>query len=590
MMGHGRGSIDEKPFDAALTRRLLKYARPYRSDLLLAALLLLLITMGEQAKPLLIKTIIDEHVNKGDAAGILPYAGLFMLSILWVFALQTWQTIQTKGMGQRIMLDMRSEIFAKIHAQPMRYFDKSPVGTLMTRVIYDVETLNQFFTALVAAIFQDFFTLLVAGTVLLMMDWRLGLIGLSLLPLLGYSTLIFRRKARENFRQVRANTARMNAFLSENLSGMSTIQLFGREQKNAGKFDKINSDSLEILLKQITINAFFLPLAELLSSIAIAMALVYGGKRVLGMTLDLGVVVATVMYIQRFFEPLRDLSEKFNILQSAMASSERIFELLDRSEEVKDPENPVPAPQLKGGLEFRDVWFAYEGERWVLRGLNFKIEPGERIAVVGPTGAGKTSLTNVLYRFYPLQKGSVLLDGVDVSLMKRDDFRRKMSLVPQDPFLFSGSILENLRLSDPGIPRERVEWAARQTQAHAFIAELPRTYDFELSEGGANLSTGQKQLLAFARALVFNPAVLVLDEATASVDTQTEKEIQDALEVLLRGRTSLTVAHRLSTVMNADRIVVIKDGELAEQGSHDALMAQNGIYRSLIELQFKDVA
>jgi ATP-binding cassette subfamily B multidrug efflux pump len=595
MQGHSNASLDEKTFDRALTARLLRYARPYWKDLALAAVLLLCITLGELARPQLIKAMIDE-AGKGDAAGIIAKSALFMLSIILVFGLQTWQTIQTKGMGQNVMLDLRGELFAKIHAQPMRYFDKNPVGALMTRVIYDVETLNQFFTAGVSAVFQDFFTLLVAGVLLLRMDWRLGLLALSLLPFLGWATLLFRMRARENFRRVRANTSRMNAFLSENLSGMATIQLFGREEKNAAKFDAVNRDSLDILLKQIKINAFFLPLAEALSALAIGMALVYGGKRVLGHSLELGTVVATILYIQRFFEPLRDLSEKFNILQSAMASSERIFALLDRKEEVQDPAEPAALGDVRGRIEFRDVWFAYgEAEggvepRWVLRGLNFTLQPGERVAVVGPTGAGKTSLTNVLYRFYPLQKGSVLLDGVDIKTLRRADFRRRMSLVPQDPFLFSGSLLENLRLSDPRISREKVDWACRQTQAWHFISQLPGTYDFELNEGGANLSTGQKQLLAFARALVFDPAVLVLDEATASVDTQTEREIQDALEALLRGRSSLTVAHRLSTVMNADRILVIKDGELAEQGSHEALMRQGGIYKSLIELQFKEVA
>jgi ATP-binding cassette subfamily B multidrug efflux pump len=583
-------SLDERSFDLNLVRRLLRYVRPYRQDFLLAAALLLLITVGEQIQPLLIREIIDGPVQRGDAGAVLPLAGLYLLSLLWVFALQTWQTIQTKAMGQSIMLDMRHELFTKIHAQPLRYFDKNPVGALMTRVIYDVETLNQLFTAGVSAIFQDFFTLVVAGVILLAWDWRLGLVALSLLPFLGWAMAIYRIRARVLFREGRLSTAKLNSFLSENLSGVSTIQMFGRESKNARQFDGINRDNLDIQIKQVKINAFFFPLAEILSSVAVGLALAYGAQRVFGSTLDRGVVVATIMYIQRFFEPLRDLSDKFSILQSAMASSERIFALLDREEEVQDPPHPATLGEVKGGLEFRDVWFAYEDERWVLRGLDFRISPGERVAVVGPTGAGKTSLINVLYRFYPLQKGEVLLDGVPIQSLRREDFRRRMSLVPQDPFLFSGSILENLRLSDPSIAREQAEWACRQTQAHAFIMSLPGGYDFELREGGANLSTGQKQLLAFARALVFNPAVLVLDEATASVDTQTEKDIHDALEALLRGRTSLTIAHRLSTVMGADRILVLRDGMLAEQGNHEELMKQGGIYRSLIELQFKDVA
>ena len=598
MMGPGNITLDEKSLDTALVKRLLRYAKPYYRDLLLAAVLLLLITLGEQAKPYLIKVIIDEHLSKGDVEGIWPFALFFMLSNVWVFGLQAWQTIQTKGMGQQVMLDLRRDLFDKIHAQPLRYFDKNPVGSLMTRVIYDVETLNQFFTAGVSAVFQDLFTLLVAGFVLLRMDWRLGLVALSLLPFLGWATALFRKRARENFRAVRANTAKMNSYLSENLSGMATIQSFGREEKNAATFDVINQEGLDILLKQIKINAFFLPLAEFLSALAVAAALVYGGQRVLSLTLPLGTVVATVMYIQRFFEPLRDLSEKFNILQSAMASSERIFALLDRKAEVEDSAEPLPLPELKGGLEFRGVNFAYESDagdnkdehRWVLQDLSFAIKPGEHVAVVGPTGAGKSSLIAVLFRFYHLQGGQVLLDGTDIAQLRRAEYRRRISLVPQDPFLFSGSLLENLRLSDASISAEKVEWACRQTQAHAFIEKLPGGYHFELREGGANLSTGQKQLLAFARALVFDPAILVLDEATASVDTQTEREITLALEALQKGRTSLTVAHRLSTVMNADRILVLKEGRLAEQGSHEELMRAGGLYRSLIELQFKDVA
>ena len=583
-------SLDERSFDMDLTRRLMLYVRPYWKQFNLAAGLLLFITVGEQVQPLLIRGIVDGPVGQGDPSGILPLAALFLLSQVWVFALQTWQTIQTKGMGQDIMLDLRHELFGKIHAQPLRYFDKNPVGALMTRVIYDVETLNQFFTAGVSAVFQDFFTLVVVGVILLRMDWRLGLVALSLLPLLAWAMLRYRLKARKLFRESRLSTSRLNSFLSENLAGVSTLQLFGRQDKHARQFDDINAGNLRILLRQVTLNAFFFPLAEILSAVAVGLALVYGGKRVLGLSLPVGTVIATTLYIQRFFEPLRDLSDKFSILQSAMASSERIFQLLDRVEEVQDPPQPAALGALRGDLEFRDVWFAYEEERYVLKGLNFRIRPGERVAVVGPTGAGKTSLINVLYRFYPLQRGGVLLDGVDLSTLRREDFRRKMSLVPQDPFLFSGSILENIRLSEPSISREKVDWACRQTQASAFIERLEGGYDFELREGGANLSTGQKQLLAFARALVFDPAVLVLDEATASVDTQTEKEIQDALELLLKGRTSLTIAHRLSTVMQADRILVLKDGALQEQGSHEELMRLGGLYRGLIELQFKDVS
>jgi ATP-binding cassette subfamily B protein len=585
MYDNGTGDLDDRSLDWSLTKRLLLRAREQWGQLALAAGLLLLIVMGEQIKPYLIKELLDV---KGDGAGRLALVGWYMASIVGVFGLQAWQTIQTKTMGQDLMVGLRGDLFRKIHAQPLRFFDKNPVGSLMTRVIYDVETLNQFFTAGVSAVFQDFFTLLVIAFILLRLDWRLGLAALSVLPLLLWSTRIFRRRARENFRAVRANNALMNSFIAENLGGMSTVQLFNREGRNEQKFDGINRTSLRILLEQIRINAVFLPLTDLLSALTIGGILWYGGLRNINSGLSLGVVVASILYVQRLYEPLRDLTDKFSIFQSAMASSERIFGLLDRQEEVLDPVNPVSLGAVHGGLEFRDLWFAYDDQRWVLKGVNVKIAPGSRVAVVGPTGSGKTSLTNVLFRFYPLQKGQVLLDGQPLDQVTRQEFRRRFALVPQDPFLFSGSVLENLRLSDPSIPRERVEWAAVQVRADAFIRALPGGYDSELAEGGSNLSTGQKQLLAFARALVFDPAVLVLDEATASVDTATEAEIHEALEVLLKGRTSITIAHRLSTVRNADLILVLRDGEVVEQGSHGELMAAQGLYRGLIELQFKE--
>jgi ABC-type multidrug transport system fused ATPase/permease subunit len=365
------------------------------------------------------------------------------------------------------------------------------------------------------------------------------------------------------------------------------VQAFNRQARNEIKFDAVNRASLDILLRQIRINAFFLPLAELLGAITIALVLWYGGLRHLQDGLSLGVVVAAAMYVQRLYEPLRDLSEKYGIFQSAMASAERIFALLDREEELLDPPEPLRLPEPRGALVFEHVHFGYDEGRNVLHDISFSVAAGERVAVVGPTGAGKSSLINVLLRFYPLQRGRVLLDGVPLDQLARADFRRHFALVPQDPFLFSGSLLENLRLGDAAVPRERVVWALKQVRAWDFVAALPGGLDAELAEGGANLSTGQKQLLSFARALVFDPRVLVLDEATASVDTETEAGIQAALAVLLRGRTSLTIAHRLSTVREADRILVIKDGRLVEQGTHAQLMAAGGIYRSLVELQFK---
>lgn len=579
--------LEERGLDWPLTKRLLRRARAQWGQLGLAALLLLLISLGEQAKPWLVKHLLDGHALKGDVEGALPWAMAFLGSILWVFGLQTWQTIQTKAMGQDLMLDLRAALFRKIHAQPLRYFDKNPVGALMTRVVYDVETLGTFFTAGVSAVFQDLFTLVVIGTALLVLDWRLGLAGLTVLPLLLWSTRIFRRRYRENARAVRRNNAALNAFLAENLGGMATVQLFNRQARNAAKFAAVNDASLGILLRQIRINAFFLPLVELMGALSVGLVLWYGGLRHLEAGLSLGVLVAALMYVQRLYEPLRDLTEKFGIFQSAMASAERVFALLDRQEEVWDPPQPRSLAAPRGALEFQDVGFAYDEGRPVLKDVSFKVPAGARVAVVGPTGSGKTSLVNVLLRFYPLQRGRVLLDGVPLDQLARADFRRHFALVPQDPFLFSGSLLENLRLSDPAVPPARVRWALEQVQAWDFVSALPGRMDAELAEGGANLSTGQKQLLSFARALVFDPRVLVLDEATASVDTETEARVQAALAVLLQGRTSITIAHRLSTVRDADRILVIKDGRLVEQGSHADLMAAGGLYKGLIELQFK---
>ena len=580
-------NAESPALDWTLTKRLLLRARPQWGDLGLAALLLLLVSLGEQIKPMLVGLLVD-YWQRGDLAGARPLVGVFLFSLVWVFCLQTLETVQTQRLGLGLTLDLRRSLFRKIHAQSLRYFDKNPVGSLMTRVIYDVETLNEFFTAGVAAVFQDLFTIALIGFFLIKLDWRLGLASLVFMPFLVWSTAIFRREARTNFREIRKNNAAMNGFLAENLAGMSTVQAYNRQEGNAAKFDVINLRSLGILLRQVRINAFFLPFVELLSALSVGLVLWYGGLRHFEHGLSLGVVVAATMYIQRLYDPLRDLTDKFGTFQSAMASSERVFALLDLKEDVADPLSPLSAQTLRGDVEFRRVTFSYEPGRPALKDVSFKASPGERVAVVGPTGSGKTSLVNVLLRFYPIQSGGVFLDGKPLEDYARADYLRRFALVPQDPFLFSGSIVENLRLSDATVPRERVEWACRQVRADAFIDTMPRGYDSILDEGGSNLSTGQKQLLSFARALVFDPAVLILDEATASVDTATEAEIQQALSVLLKGRTSLTIAHRLSTVRDADRILVLKDGRIAEQGSHGELMALGGLYKSLIELQFKE--
>lgn len=577
-----------KGYDVRLAGRLLTYTHPYWGQIGLAAGLLCCITLLEQAGPLLVKKLIDEHLSVGDVGGIFPLAALFLGCTLGAFTLTALRSVLTAATGQSIMLDLRMHLFRHLHAQPLRFFDRNPVGRLMTRVIYDVENVNDFFTDGLTAVFSDLFTLAAVGAALLFLDWRLGLASLVVLPPMAISTIIFRNRNRRNHRLQRTLTARLNANLSENLSGMSTVQAYVREEKNARDFDVHNRGFLELCFRQIRLNSLYQPIAEVLGSVAVGVALWYGGLRHLDHGLGLGVVVAATQYVGRFFEPLRDLADKYNSLQLSFASAERLFGLMDTRPEVEDPANPVPAPSLKGEVEFSGVWFAYQDKEWVLKDLSFKVKPGERLAVVGPTGAGKTSLISVLLRFYPHQQGAVRLDGVEVQDMARADFRRQVGLVLQDHFLFTGPVLENVRLSDPRISQARVEEACRRVGAHAFIEKLPQGYATEVGERGNRLSSGQKQLLAFARALVFEPRILVLDEATASIDTATEALIQDALEVLLKGRTSITIAHRLSTIVHADRILVIQGGRLVEQGSHRELMAQGGLYRSLVELQFKD--
>ncbi len=573
--------------DWDLTRRLLGRARPQWGDLGLSALLLLLVSLGEQLKPTLIGLALDAW-TAGDRAAAVPLVAAIVGCVLWVFALQILETIQTQRLGLDLALDLRRALFERIHAQSFRFFDRNPVGALMTRVIYDVETLNDFFTAGVTAVFQDVFTVGLIAFFLLRLDWRLGLAALCLVPLLLKSTALFRREARANYRELRRNNAAMNAFLAENLAGVATVQSFNRQARNAEKFDGINRDSLGILLRQVRINAFFMPLVEMLAAASVGVVLWYGGLRHFHAGLSLGVVVAATLYVQRLYEPLRDLTDKFGTFQGAMASSERVFALLDLKPDVADPERPADAGALKGDLEFRGVTFSYAPGRPALEDVSFRVRPGERVAVVGPTGAGKTSLVNVLLRLYPLDRGEVLLDGRPIGEYARSGYLRRLALVPQDPFLFSGSVLENLRMSDPSVPRARVEWACARVRADAFLSRLPGGLDHSIAEGGANFSTGQKQLLSFARALVFDPVLLILDEATASVDTATEAEIQAALEELLKGRSSITIAHRLSTVRGSDRILVMRDGRLAEQGTHAELMALGGLYKGLIELQFRE--
>jgi ATP-binding cassette, subfamily B, multidrug efflux pump len=581
-------------YDWRLLRRLLGYLRPHLPAVAAAFALILAQAAVDLVAPYLTKVAIDRHISKGDAAGLLRVAGLYLLALAVAFVVRFFQNYIMQMTGQRIMQDMRREIFAHLQRLHVAHFDRNPVGRLMTRVTTDVDAVNELFTSGVVTVFGDLFTLVGIMAVMVALDWRLALVTFAVIPPFFLLTNWFRRGARESFRATRKWVARINAFLQENLSGMAVVQLFRREERNREEFAGINRKHYDANMQAIFYYAVFYPAIELLAAVATALILVYGGGEILGGTLTLGVLVAFIQYSERFWRPISDLSEKFNILQAAMAASERIFGLLDTRPLVVGPPEPARPAAVQGRVGFEGVWFSYSGgnaqppdESWVLRDIDFAVEPGRSVALVGATGAGKTSIISLLMRFYDAQRGRVALDGVDVREWDTARLRSSLALVLQDVHLFSGTIASNIRLGSD-IPMERVRAAAEAVHAHRFIERLPRGYDTEVKERGATLSVGQKQLLSFARALAHDPRVLILDEATSSVDTETEQLIQDALRVLLRGRTAIVIAHRLSTVQKVDEILVLHKGRVRERGTHQELLARRGFYWKLYELQYKD--
>lgn len=581
----------ERSFDAGLLRRMLAYLRPRRAQVALAVALLVANALLALVGPVLTKQALDVAVPQRDLGLLGTLTAAYLAALLLEFATEYAQGILTTHIGQGVMRDLRMELFGRLQRLSLPYFDRHPVGRLMTRVTSDVETLNDLFSSGVVAIFGDLFTLVAIMALMLATDWRLALVAAAVIPLVWLTAWLFRRRVREAFRDIRVRLARLNSFLQEHLSGMRVVQLFGRERAVAAEFEAVNRDHLQAHLRSITVYAVFFPVVEVLASVAVALLLWYGGLRHAGATLTVGTLAAFIQLTRRFFQPLQDLSEKFNILQSAMASSERIFGLLDAPVTVPEPVRPAAlARPVRGEVRFEGVWFRYAADGpWVLRDVSFTASPGRTVALVGQTGAGKTTVISLLLRFYDPERGRITLDGVDIRDLPTAELRRWIGFVQQDLFLFTGDILHNLRLDAP-VSEEAAREAAVRVGADRFIQRLPAGYAHVLGERGRSLSVGERQLLSFARALALDPRILVLDEATSSVDTESEAQIQRAIAELMAGRTSLVVAHRLSTILHAEEILVFHHGEIRERGTHRALLERRGLYERLYRLQLADRA
>jgi ATP-binding cassette subfamily B protein len=578
--------LPARTYDARLMRRLLVYLRPHVAAIALAGAAILVSSLVDLAQPWLTQQAIDKYIAAGDAPGLARMAVFFLALIVVGFLAEYGQTFILQTTGQRIMHRMRAEVYAHLQRLELRYYDRHPVGRLMTRVTTDVDALNDLFASGVITVFGDLLVLIGIMAAMLLMNWRLALVAFSVLPFILWTAHWFRTNVRESYRRVRGLVARLNAFLQEHLTGMSVVQVFNQEERTSRRFEAINREHRDVNIASIFYYALFYPLIELLAAISGALIIWYGTGWAEQGTLTIGVLVAFLQYSRRFFQPISDLSEKFNILQAAMAASERIFGVLDTEPSLVPPREPVVPRGARGRIQFDHVWFAYDDEHFVLKDVSFVIEPGQRAGIVGATGSGKTTIINLLLRFYDIQRGRILVDGVDVREWDVPSLRRIFGLVLQDVHLFSGTIADNIRLGDASITDEQIVRAAKAVHAHEFIMARQGGYASPVAERGATLSVGQKQLLSFARALAFDPHVLLLDEATSSVDTATEALIEDALRVIMQGRTVLAVAHRLSTIQDMDAILVLHKGELREQGTHQQLVAARGLYYRLYELQY----
>ncbi|MCZ6635411.1 MAG: ABC transporter ATP-binding protein [bacterium] len=576
--------VSEKSFDPRLMWRLLGYLKPYLGLVMLAFVLIMMASVAMQAGPYLTKIAIDDYILKGDLAGLHQMVLLFVVLLVVQFTTYFVQNYITQMTGQRAMYDLRNQIFTHLQKLPLKFFDRTPIGRLMTRNTNDVDALNELFTDGVVVVFNDIFTLLAILLYMFHMDSALGLVACSVIPVMFLVTFWVQGKMLRAFRRARSRLARLNAYLQENISGMSVVQLFNREVRNMVQFRGINRRYLDANLESTFYNSIYFPVMEMLVAITIGLILWFGASDVVEGRIEWGILVAMLQYIPRFFWPILEISERYAILQAAMASSERIFELLDTE--------PEPAggdwarDSVAGEIEFDGVWFAYVEKEWVLKDVSFLLKPGEKVAIVGATGSGKSTIINLLCRFYDIQKGTIRVDGVDIREWEVESLRRRIGIVQQDVFLFSGDIASNIRLSNDRISQDQVMQAARDVNAAPFIEKLSNQYAHVVSERGSTLSVGQRQLLAFARALAFDPDILVLDEATSSVDTETETWIQQAVDRLMENRTSIVIAHRISTIRKADTIIALHQGTIREKGTHDELMAVKGFYYRLHQLQY----
>jgi ATP-binding cassette, subfamily B, multidrug efflux pump len=577
-----------KVYDRALLKRMFQYTRPFKKIVAFSVFLLIVGSFLQLMVPYLTKEAIDIYIKSENLEGLNQIILLYFAVLLATFFVQYGQTYITQLLGQKLMYDLRSDIFGHLQKLSLRFFDKNPVGRLMTRVTSDVESLNQMFTQGVVNIFGNIFLLVGIISIMISINLELALWTFTVIPLLFGITWVFKRKVRVAFREIRKWLAQINSYLQENITGMNVVQIFNRQQKNYDTFTGINQQHTKAHVKTVSYYAIFYPAIEVVSSIALAIVLVRGGVLKIEQVATYGTLVAFIQYAQMFFRPISDLSDKINILQGAIASAERIFKLLDTEPKIKSAQNPANSGDLKGKIEFKDVCFAYEEENWVLKNITFEIPAGSSVAIVGHTGAGKTSLINLIGRQYDIQKGQICIDGLDISKIELKNLRKMAAMVLQDVFLFSGTIFENVSLGNPDIFLEDVIDACKKVNAHHFIEKLPKGYETVLNERGSILSMGQRQLLSFARALVVKPQILVLDEATSNIDTETEILIKQALDFMMRDRTSIIIAHRLSTIKHVDNILVFHKGHLKEMGTHAELIQQKGLYYQLYQLQYRD--